>query len=81
MKGGFWYTGMLKGGSSTLKRIENGSLIGGELEIKEVFKAERMFFGVVEDKKGNIWIGGGDGIWLYNGENVKYYTGILKKEE
>lgn len=80
-KGVFWYTGMLKGGTSTLKRIETSSLNDEELEIKEIFKAERMFFGVVEDKKGNIWIGGGDGIWLYNGRTVEYYTGILKKEE
>ena len=80
-KGGFWYTGMLKGGASTLKRIETSSLNDEELETKEIFKAQRMFFGVVEDKKGNIWIGGGDGIWLYNRETVEYYTGIIQKEE
>lgn len=80
-KGGFWYTGMLKGGSSTLKRIEASSLIDEKLEITEVFKAERMFFGVVEDKEGNLWIGGGDGIWQYNGETIEYYTGIIKNKE
>jgi len=80
-KGGFWYTGMLKGGSSTLKRIEGSSLIDEKLEITEVFKADRMFFGVVEDKEGNLWIGGGDGIWQYNGETIKYYTGIIKNKE
>lgn len=40
-----------------------------------------MFFGVVEDKERNLWIGGGDGIWKYKGEAIEYYTGILKNKE
>lgn len=77
-KGIFWLTGMLKGGASTLKRLETNSLIDQKSEVTEVFKSEKMFFGVVEDKKGNLLIGGGDGIWLYNGKTVEYYTGIKK---
>ena len=78
MDGDFWYTGMLKGGASTLKLIEANSMLTGKFNINEVFKSERMFFGIREDRKGNIWIGGGDGIWQYNGEKVSYYTGISK---
>jgi len=80
-KGDFWFTGMLKGGASTLKRIEESTMTKEEFDVTEVFKSEKMFFGIVEDNKGKIWIGGGDGIWMYNGETVDYYTGILKNTE
>ena len=79
-KGNLWYTGMLKGGASTLKRMETSSSIDKKFEIIEVFKSDRMLFGVVEDKQGNLWIGGGDGLWKYNRETAKYYTGINKNE-
>lgn len=75
----FWYTGMLKGGASTLKRIDGNSISKKEFDVMEVFKSTKMFFGILEDKKGNIWIGGGDGIWRYNGEIVEYYTGKNKE--
>lgn len=74
-KGDFWYTGMLNGGASTLKYIKGNTINNKDFDVTEVFKSEKMFFGVVEDKKGNIWIGGGDGIWLYNGKTVQYFTG------
>jgi ligand-binding sensor domain-containing protein len=77
----FWLTGMLTGGGSTLKRIESDSMINKEFVVTEIFKSGKMFFGVVEDEKGNIWIGGGDGVWLYNGETVHYYTGILTNNQ
>ena len=77
-KSNYWYTGMLKGGGSTLKQIEEKAIYNKEFEVTEVFKSDRMFFGVIEDKNSNLWIGGGDGIWLYNGEIVKYYTGTKK---
>lgn len=81
-KGDFWFTGMLKGGASTLKIIKRSSIsTNKEFDVKEVFKSDKMFFGIVEDEKGKIWIGGGDGIWMYDGEKVDYYTGIMKKEE
>jgi ligand-binding sensor domain-containing protein len=76
-KSDLWFTGMLKGGGSTLKRIKTNSMIDKELVDTEIFKSEKMFFGIVEDENGTLWIGGGDGIWLYNGETVNYYTGIL----
>ena len=34
-----------------------------------------MFFGLAEDHQGNLCIGGGDGMWSYDGEKVIYYTG------
>ena len=63
---------MLKGGSSTLKRIEASSLIDEKLEITEVFKAERMFFGVVEDKEGNLWVGTAGGLNLLDRRTGKF---------
>lgn len=79
-KGDFWYTGMLMGVGSTLKRVKANAIINEKIIATEVFKSEKMFFDVVEDKKGNKWIGGGDGIWLYNGESVKYYTGVFPND-
>lgn len=75
-KGNFWFTSMLNGGGSKLNRIETKSMIDKEFNVTEIFNSERMFFGIVEDSKGNIWISGGDGIWLYNGEKINYYSGI-----
>ena len=74
-KGDFWYTGMLKGGGSALKWVESNSMINKEIVATEIFRSENMFFGVVEDREGNKWIGGGNGIWRYSGETVNYYTG------
>lgn len=71
----FWYTGMLNGGTSTLKHIDGNTINNKDFDVTEIFKSEKMFFGIVEDKKGNICIGGGDGIWVYNGKTIEYYTG------
>ena len=79
-KGDFWFTGMLKGGGSTLKRFETNPLIDSSSDPTELFKSDKMFFGIVEDKEGNIWVGGGDGIWRYRGASVEYYTGIRKND-
>jgi len=70
---------MLKGWGSLLKRIESNSIADKKIIANEIFKSENMFFGIVEDKKGNIWIGGGDGIYLYNGNTVSYFTGVLNR--
>ena len=71
----FWLTGMLKGGASTLKRIDGDLLTNNDFNAIEVFKSDKMFFGIMDDKKGNIWVGGGSGIWRYNGETIQFYTG------
>lgn len=80
-QGDFWSTGMLRGGGSVLKRIESKSMAEKKIMGVEVFKSNKMFFGIVEDQMGNIWIGGGDGIWLYNEKTVSYFTGILVRDE
>jgi ligand-binding sensor domain-containing protein len=79
-KGDLLSTGMLRGGGSVLKRMESKSLEDEKIKTVEIFKSNNMFFGIVEDKKGNIWIGGGDGIWHYNGKTVSYFTGIVSNE-
>jgi ligand-binding sensor domain-containing protein len=80
-KNDFWLSGMIKGGGSKLKRIEANSMVEKEFIITEIFKTENMIFDFVEDAKGNIWIGGGDGVWLYNGKTINYYTGILSNNK
>ncbi len=80
-KGNLLSTGMLRGGGSVLKRMESKSLEDKKITTVEIFKSDKMFFCIVEDKKGNIWIGGGDGIWHYNGKTVSYFTGISTHDE
>jgi ligand-binding sensor domain-containing protein len=60
--------------------MELKSLEDKKITTVEIFKSNKMFFGIVEDKKGNIWIGGGDGIWHYNGKTVSYFTGTVSKD-
>ena len=61
-KSNYWYTDMVKGGGSILKEISEKAFYNKELEVKEIFKSDKMFFGIAEDKEGHLWIGGGDGI-------------------
>ncbi|WP_442267406.1 ligand-binding sensor domain-containing protein [Tenacibaculum sp. ZS6-P6] len=76
IKGHFWFTGMPEKGASSLKKTEINSITGQKLKLIDIFKSEKMLFGIVDDKKGNLYIGGGNGIWLYDGKTIKYYTGI-----
>lgn len=76
-KDNFWCTGMLGGGGSALKRIESKSMADEKFMATEVFRSNKMFFGIAEDTNGNIWVGGDDGIWFYNGKKVSYYSGAL----
>jgi ligand-binding sensor domain-containing protein len=77
-KGSFWFTGMLNGGASSLNKIIQSDT-SEKLTTEKVFTSGNMFFGLVEDPKGTIWIGGGDGIWKYNDNAVTYYSGVLRE--
>ncbi|MDF1697630.1 MAG: two-component regulator propeller domain-containing protein [Saprospiraceae bacterium] len=44
------------------------------------FQGDGPFLGITEDKEGNIWFGGGDGLWRYYGKTVTYFTSKQKKD-
>jgi len=37
--------------------------------------------GITEDKDNNIWIGGDDGVWHYDGITINYLTGKESKHK
>lgn len=71
-------TALFPGARSALKQIPAASTKTDSLEIETLFQSETMLFGVVEDLSGNLWIGGGDGIWRYKNQEMAYFTGNLK---
>ncbi|MEZ6003888.1 MAG: two-component regulator propeller domain-containing protein [Planctomycetota bacterium] len=75
-EGAFWFTGMLAGGTSSLMRAESKDATGGDWVLPEVFHSPTMLFGLVQDPQGVLWIGGGDGIWSYDGATARYHTGV-----
>lgn len=74
-KGDLLSTGMLADGGSVLNRMKYTSLENEKIKPIEIFESNQMFFGMIEDTKGNIWIGGGDWVWRYNGNSASYFTG------
>ena len=79
-KGNFWCTNMPRFGPATLSRIDADKIMNDQIQAVKVFQTGQVFLGMVEDRNGNIWIGGGDGVWCYNGKTVKYYTGVSEKK-
>lgn len=73
-KGNIWFnTGLFESG---LSRFDEKSLLSEKPIATQVFKGLiGMYWGISEDKEGNIWVGGGDGVWRYDGKTVTYYTG------
>jgi len=50
-----------------------------EPEKKALFNITGTYLGMTEDLDGNIWIGGGDGVWKYNGQEVYYFTSKMNE--
>lgn len=75
-KGNIWFNpGHTKLYESGLSRFDAKTLLDEKPMATQVFQTDGTFLGISEDKDGNIWIGGGDGIWKYDGKSVYYYTG------
>lgn len=50
-----------------------------EPEKKALFNIIGTYLGMTEDLDGNIWIGGGDGVWKYNGQEVYYFSSKMNE--
>ena len=71
-----WGTDLLGRLPAVLSRIDAKPLPVKKVNVTEVFKTDKMLLGIAEDNEGNIWIGGGDGVYLYIGDTFTYCTGI-----
>ncbi len=54
-----------------LSRYEESSLNKGEAIVTELKTIDGMFFGILEDNNGHIWVGSLNGVYCYNGEAFK----------
>lgn len=79
--GNYWTTDMPRFQPATLSQIDAKTLFSGTVNTTEVFKTNGVFLGISEDSQGNIWVGGTDGVWCYDGKTVKYFTGKLTKDK
>ncbi len=79
--GNIWFnpghTGQYESG---LSRFEAKSLLHDKPEATHIFQSNGTFLGISEDREGHLWIGGGDGIWRYDGKSVHYFTGKQGKD-
>lgn len=62
--GGFWF------GAGGVFRYDGKSFT----VFKHNGKPFKNVRSIIEDKKGNIWIGGADGLWRYDGNSITNYT-------
>jgi len=63
-----------------LSRYDEESLYDGRPAVTQVLKQEGMFFGIVEDKAGGIWLGTLDGVCRYNGKAFDCFEETRDKE-
>ena len=66
--------------TTILTRYDEKTLLNEKVKGIQVFKADGAFLGISEDKEGNIWFGGDDGVWRYDGKTVNYFTGKQAKD-
>lgn len=67
-KGNVWFTH-----KAGLSCFEQKSLLGSNPKATQIFIGDGMFFGITEDKEGDIWVGGLDGVFRYDGTSVDYF--------
>jgi ligand-binding sensor domain-containing protein len=66
-KGNLWVSEGDTGGSSmTLSRYDGSSFTG--------IKSDKQIFGICEDRAGNIWFGGVNGVYRYDGKAVTSFN-------
>ena len=62
-----------------LSRIDRKSLNGETGFATPVWSEEGMFFGMQEDRKGNIWVGTLSGAFRYNGKSANHFKAPTTK--
>jgi ligand-binding sensor domain-containing protein len=73
-KGNIWTTGADEppgiGQVWSVSRYDAKSLYSQKLTVTEIKSQSGMFLGILEDAKGNIWFGSGDGVYRYDGKTI-----------
>jgi ligand-binding sensor domain-containing protein len=78
-KGNIWTTGEVKNNSWALLRYDAKSLYYKNPTITEITSQQGMLLGMVEDAKGNIWFGAGNGVFRYDGETITDFKSTAAK--
>jgi ligand-binding sensor domain-containing protein len=72
--GNIWTTGADGppgfGQAWSLSRYDQKSLYNEKPTVTEIKSKPGMLLGILEDAKGNIWFGSGDGVYRYNGTTI-----------
>jgi len=56
-----------------LSRYDETNLLDQKPTAIQIHIGDGMFFGVSEDKEGNIWVGTLDGVFRYDGRSITYF--------
>jgi ligand-binding sensor domain-containing protein len=77
-KGNIWTSGEVKPyGDWALSRYDAKSLYNKKPTVTEIKSQSGMLLGILEDAKGDIWVGSGSGVYRYDG---KTFTDFKDKE-
>lgn len=74
--GNIWTSSKNTNESWVLSRYEGRSLHSENPTVIEIDPKARMIFGILEDAEGNIWVGTLNGVFKYNGKDVKYFKNM-----
>ena len=75
-KGNIWTTALNDDRIFALFRYDEGSLSDEKPMVTEVKSQPVMLLGILEDDKGNIWVGSGDGVFRYDGNSITDFKEI-----
>jgi len=59
-----------------LSRYEVNTLFTEKSRAIQIHKGDGMFFGISEDRDGNIWVGTLEGVFRYDGKSINYFKAI-----
>jgi ligand-binding sensor domain-containing protein len=71
-KGNIWTTGAVNNpyGDWALSLYDGKSLYNKNPTVTEIKSQSLMLLGILEDTKGNIWFGSGNGVYRYDGKTI-----------
>ena len=73
-KGAIWTSSEVDRGTWALSRYEGKSLLDNKVAATPIRTEEGMFFGIVEDANGGIWLGSLEGVGRYDGKSFNTFS-------
>lgn len=73
-KGDIWTSSEVNRGTWALSRYEEKSLFDNTVAATPIRTEQGMFFGIVEDVKGGIWLGSLEGVSRYDGKSFNNFS-------